>query len=78
MLSCAVMCPQVPAAHASELVDAMLTHTQPYLHSLTPSQLTQTVWALKQLQHQPQEVSQQAAVALGCRVEFGKCTGAVD
>jgi hypothetical protein len=59
---------QVPAAHASELVDALLIHTQPYLHSLTPSQLTQTVWALKQLQHSPSEVGKQQLMPAICVV----------
>lgn len=48
--------PQLPAAHAPELVSSVLLHMEPYLTTLQAPQLSQLVWALKQLQHSPPEV----------------------
>lgn len=63
---CVVLCRgvQVPAAYASELVGSLLLHIEPLLSGLSPSQLTQMVWALKQLQHKPPEVRAEAIVLL--------------
>jgi hypothetical protein len=62
---------QVPAAYARELVGSLLLHVQPLLSSLSPSQLTQMVWALKQLQHTPSEVRTGVVRCVVCPVAAG-------
>jgi hypothetical protein len=70
MMCCAVLCAQVPAAYASELVSSLLFHVEPCLSSLTPTQLTQMVWALKQLQHTPTEVRLRVAARISRYCHF--------